>query len=169
MIRSSNKVKVDFGMTDYYKFYKERYKESKVSRLTYNKIITEANAAIIELVLNKGIEYKLPSLSTVLTVRKDKRVSKIIDGKVVNPTPIDWATTKKLWEQDEDAKTKKILVKYLNHHSSGYVFRIYMKKFGSSFKNRSVYKFQASRRFKRALGARIKDDNKDKYDTYLLY
>jgi hypothetical protein len=169
MIRSSNKIKVDFGMKDYYEYYQETYDKPKVNKLTYNKIISDANSAILDLILDEGLDYKIPHLNSELTVRKDKRTPKIVDGKVVNPSPIDWVTTKKLWENDPDAREKKILVKYLNHHTAGYVFRIYMKKFGSSFKNRSVYKFEASRKFKRALSSRIKDDNKDKYDTYLLY
>lgn len=167
--RSKNKIKVDYGMKDYYEYYKDTYTESSVSKSTYNKIISAANDAIIELMLETGIDYKLPHLGTTITIRKDKRVPKIVDGKVINTSPIDWVTTKKLWEQDPDAKEKKILVKYLNHHTSGFVFRIYMKKFGSAFKNRTVYKFEPSRKFKRSLSARIKDDNKDKFDTYLLY
>lgn len=169
MIRSCNKIKVDFGMKDYYLFYKSQNEDTAVSKLVYNKIISEANQQILNLILDEGLEYKVPHLGTSLIIRKDKRVPRIVDGKVINPTPVDWVTTKKLWEKDADAKEKKILVKYLNHHTSGYVFRIYMKKFGSSFKNRTVYKFEASRKFKRALSARIKDDTKDKYDTYLLY
>jgi len=168
MIRSNNKIKVHFGMRDYYSFYKKKYKKNLSSKL-YNKIITDANREILELILNEGLEYKLPYLSSTLTIRKDKRIPRIVDGKVINTSPVDWVTTKTLWESDAQAKEKKILVKYLNNHTSGYVFRIFMKKFGSSFNNRSVYKFEPSRKFKRGLSDRIKDDNKDKFDTYLLY
>jgi hypothetical protein len=167
--RGKSKVRADFGMTDYYDFYQEKYDTPEISRSLYNKIISDANESIIDRLLNKGMDYTLPHLSSVLTIRKDKRKPKIVDGKVVNNAPVDWVTTKKLWENDKEAKEKKILVKYLNTHTSGYVFRIYMKKFGSSFKHRTVYKFQPSRKFRRDLSARIKDDNKDKFDTYLLY
>lgn len=168
-IRSKNKIKVHYGMKDYYDFYQETYNNPKITKALYNKIISAANKEIIELVLNQNIDYKLPHLGSVLTIRKDKRVPKIKDGKVINPAPVDWVTTKKLWADDEEAKEKKILVKHLNLHTSGYVFRIYMKKFGSSFRNRTVYKFKPSRNFARSLSDRIKDDNKDKFDTYLLY
>lgn len=168
-MRSKNKIKVDYGMKDYYEFYQETYDNPKITKATYNKVISATNAAIINMMLDEGMDYKLPHLNSSLTIRKDKRTPKIVDGKVVNTSPVDWVTTKKLWEKDAEAKEKKILVKYLNHHTSGYVFRIYMKKFGSSFKNRTVYKFEPSRKFKRALSARIKDEDKDKFDTYLLY
>lgn len=169
MTRGKNKIKADYGMKDYYDFYQKKYDNPKIDKSMYNKVISAANNAIMDMMLNDGLEYKIPYIGTVLTIRKDKRTPKIVDGKVVNNSPVDWVTTKKLWEKDPDAKEKRILVKYLNHHTSGFVFRIYMKKFGSSFKNRTVYKFEPSRKFKRALSARIKDDNKDKFDTYLLY
>lgn len=167
--RSENKIKVHFGMKDYYEFFQKKYTNPKITKLLYNKIVSAANKEIVEIILNKSMDYKIPYLSSVITIRKDKRTPRIVDGKVVNPAPVDWVTTNKLWANDEDAKNKKILVKHLNTHTMGFVFRIYMKKFGSSFKNRTVYKFKPSRHFSRGLSARIKDDKKDKFDTYLLY
>lgn len=167
--RSKNKIKTDYGMKDYYKFYKEQYPDSKVTRAKYNKIISLVNEGIIEMMLNEGLEYKFPHINSTLIIRKDKRKPTIKDGKVINPSPVDWVKTKKLWQDEPDTKEKKILVRHTNSHTSGYVFRIYMKKFGATIKNRSLYKFKPARKFARALGDRIKDDNKDKFDTYLLY
>ncbi len=169
MERSKNNIQSDYGMKDYYKHYMEKYPDSKVTRAKYNKIISIINKELIEMMLNDGLEYKLPYINATLTIRKDKRKPMIKNGKVINPSPVDWVKTKKLWEEDPDTKEKKVLVRYTNSHTSGFVFRIYLKKFGAAIKNRSYYKFKPSRNFQRALGARIKDDNKDKFDTYLLY
>jgi hypothetical protein len=167
--RTKNKITSDYGMKDYYKYYKETNPSSEVTRVKYNKIISQINEEIINMMLNESFEYKLPHINATLTIRKDKRKPTIKDGKVVNSSPVDWVTTKKLWEEDPETKEKGLLVRYLNTHTAGYVFRIYLKKFGASIKNRSYYKFKPSRKFQRALSARIKDDNKDKFDTYLLY
>lgn len=168
-MRGKSKITADYGMKDYFKFYQEKYPESKVTRAKYNKIVSKVNEGIIEMMLNEGLEYKIPHLNATIIIRKDKRKPKIKDGKVINNSPVDWVTTKKLWAEDVEAKEKKILVRFTNSHTSGYVFRIYLKKFGATFKNRSSYKFKPGRKFQRGLGARIKDDNKDKFDTYLLY
>ncbi len=164
----SNKIKVDYGMPDYYNHYC-KISDNPVSKLKYNKIISDFNNGIIDLILNDSLEYKIPHINSTLLVKKDKRKPRIKDGKLINSSPVDWKTTSKLWNDDPDAKKKKILVRYINSHTSGYVFRIYMKKFSSTFKNRSYYSFKTSRKLQRALSARIKDDNKDKFDAYLLY
>lgn len=169
MTRSKNKIPTDYGMKDYYKYYKSQHPNSYVERSKFNKVISEVNEGIIELMLNEGLEYKFPHINGTLLIRKDKRKPTIKNGKVINPCPVDWAKTNALWEREPDTKEKKILVRHTNSHTSGYVFRIYLKKFGASIKNRSYYKFKPSRKFQRSLSDRIKDENKDKFDTYLLY
>lgn len=166
--RGKNKIPTDYGMKDYYEFYAEKY-NSDIPRTKYNKIISEINQGIIDMMLNEGFEFKIPYINSTVMIKKDKRTPRIVNGKVINPSPVDWVTTRKLWESDEEAAEKKILVRYVNSHTSGYVFRIYLKKFGATFKNRSIYKFKASRKFQRELTARIKDENKDRFDTFLLY
>jgi hypothetical protein len=166
--RGLNKITTHYGMTSYYDYYASHY-EKKVSRRTYNNIVGDFNKEVIELILNEGVEYRLPVLGLTLSVKKEKRTPRIKDGKLYNPSPIDWVTTRKLWKADEESRKNKLLVRYVNHHTSGYVFRIFLVKFGARLKNRSIYKFRTSRYFQRALGKRLKDTNKDKFDCYLLY
>lgn len=166
--RGPKKIQGHYGMKDYYKYYKNN-NESPVSSVKYNKVISLFNKELVELMLNENVEYDLPSLGLNLSIRKDKRIPKIVNGKLVNNSPVDWVTTQQLWEKNEDAKNNKVLVRYLNNHTSGYVFRIYCKKFGAKLKNRTVYKFKPARSFQRALGKRIKDLTKDKFESFLLY
>ena len=166
--KNSNKIKVHYGITDYYKYYKKNNKDC-VSSIKYNKIISDFNSEIIDNILNNNLEYYIPSLGFTITVRKAKRKPRIIDGKLYNTVPVDWKTTKELWNTDEEAKEKKIIVRFNNTHTSGYVFSIRLIKFGLSFKNKKHYKFKAARDFARSLSERIKDEEKDKYDTYKLY
>jgi hypothetical protein len=164
-----HKNKTDFGMRDYYDFYNKKYNEKNITRQAYNKIITEFNKEIRKLIINDNLIYKMPYLYFEIMLKKEKRVPRIVNGKLINNVPIDWKTTNELWDKDSEAKEKKLLVRYNNHHTSNYVFRIYCKKFNSKIKNKNLFKFQPNREFKRELGKRIKDNNQDNLNAYLLY
>ncbi len=159
----------DYGIKDYYNSYKKRNKESPVSRSKFNSIITEYNKAICELIIEDNLIYQVPFLNLQFVIRKDKRKPRLIGSKLVNPTPVDWKTTKELWERDEEAKEKKLLVRYNNSHTFGYVFRIYMKKYRCKTKHSKFMKYRPNRTFQRNLAKRIKDQSKEMYDAYLLY
>ena len=74
----------------------------------------------VRLPFNSGEVYLLKHKSKVLTNKNgDKRFY----------YPIDWYETNKLWEEDVDAKNKKILVRHTNDHTGGYVYKIkYFKR-----------------------------------------
>ena len=163
-----HKFKGDYGIGDYYKYYNEKY-GSKTTTVLFNKVLTEFNSGIIELVIEHNLIFYIPFLGLEIFIKKDKRKPRIVNGKLVNNVPIDWKATNDLWNKDSEAKNKKILVRYNNSHTSGYVFRIYCKKFKSKIKYKSLYKFKPSRKFQRTLSARIKDPNKDNFDAFLLY
>ena len=163
-----HKFKADYGIKDYKKFYQKKYNNNKPFK-DYNKIITEFNKSLIDLILNEGLNYTIPYLYFEITVRKVKRKIRINKGKVINPNPIDWKSTKELWKKDKDAKDRKLLVRHTNYHTSGWIFKIYCKKFKSRIKNRSYFKFKANREFQRGLTKRINNPNKEAFDAFLLY
>jgi hypothetical protein len=162
-----HKVICDYGMGDYYKFYLATYKE-KVDRNTYGNVITDFNEQLKELIILENLSYTMPGINFQLVLKKEKRKPKIKNGKLLNNIPVDWKSTNALWERDAEAKEKKLLVRYNNSHTSGYVFRVYFKKFGAKIKNRSVYKFQVNREFKRQISRYINDPDKE-VDAFLLY
>lgn len=167
--RTKGVIKTDYGIKDYYKYFKENNPDLNIDYKTYTNIIYDFNKEIVDMVINDNLEYNIPYIGSTLSIRKDKRVPKIVNGKLYNTAPVDWKATKELWTDDEDAMSKKLLVRHLNHHTSKYVFRIYFKKYNLYFKNKQLFSFKATRSFQRALSARIKDDTKQKYDSYLLY
>jgi len=168
-LHKGNKIKVHYGIGNYYKFFKQDNPNLKISYQQYTKIIQAFNKELINLIIDGNVEYILPHLGSSLSIKKDKRVPRFIDGKLYNPTPVDWVATNKLWDEDEEARDKKLLVRYNNNHTSKYVFRVYFKKHIHPFMNKKYYNFQTSRHFARQLAARIKDEEKDRYDTFLLY
>lgn len=166
--RGEGKVKVHYGMTDYYKYYCKNT-ENPVSRLQFNKVITSFNEKIVDLIINEGLEFTPVTLQMTLCIRKSQRIPRIKDGKLINTSPIDWKTTTKLWEEDEEAREKKILIKFLNNHTSKNVFRIKLLKSGNAYLNKKLYRFKACRLFQRSLSARIFDTSKDNFNCFNLY
>jgi hypothetical protein len=166
--RTSGKIKSHYGINDYFKFFKKD-SEISIDKSTYSNIISDFNEELRDLIIEDNFEYILPYLGASLSIKKDKRVPKIVNGKLYNPTPVDWVATNKLWSEDDESREKKLLVRYNNNHTSKYVFRIYFKKHIHPFINKKFYNFESGRKFQRLLSARIKDETKDRYDTFLLY
>ena len=167
--RTKGVLKAHYGMKDYFKSFKLHNPTIDVPRKKYNDIISEFNKKLVDMIIEENLTYTVPYLGSSINTRKEKKTPKIINGKLYNTTPVDWKTTNELWSSDPEAREKKLLVRYTNSHTSRYVFRIYLKKYNYSFKNKKYYSFEPCRDFKRLLGKRINDETKPKYDTYLLY
>jgi len=167
--RTEGKIKTHYGMVDYFKFFKSKHPTIKIDRVKYSNIISEFNEGLVNLIIEDNLEYDLPYLGSTISIKKEKRVPRIVNGKLYNTVPVDWVATNKLWSEDKDAYDKKLLVRYSNTHSSKYVFRIYFKKYKQVFLNKKYYFFKPTRTFQRLLSARIKDNNKEKYNSFLLY
>ena len=167
--RTEGKIKSHFGITDYYKYFKKNNTELKIEANIFKNIVSDFNNEIINLVINDNVEYYLPHIGSSLSIRKTKKTPSIVNGKLVNTAPVDWVVTNKLWSEDEEAKDKKLLVRFNNSHTSKFIFRVFFKKYYLVFTNKKYYSFKTSRGFQRSLAKRIKDEDKDRYDSYLLY
>lgn len=167
--RGKAKIKTGYGIPDYYKFYKSKVSKPVDSK-TYNKVITEIHERIVDAIINDGLEPTFKFISYSLVIRKTKKVPKLKNGKLVNTMPINYKETLELWRNNPKAKEDKVLIRYLNNHTSRYVFRIKLLKAGHKpFKNKTYYRFKAARDFQRALAKRINDKDKDVFDAFLLY
>ena len=166
--RTNGKNNSDYGMKDYYHYYYSN-SEDPVSRTVFSAIISELNQTVMQMMLNDSFEYRVPHLNLQLTIRKNRNRPKIEDGKLINTAPPDWKRTLTLWDENPEAREKKTLVRHLNHHSSGFVYKIITLKALSTFKNRKYYSFKPSRTFQRELRDRIRDEDKPKFDCFLLY
>lgn len=166
--RTEGKINTDFGMKDYYKFYKSNSK-NPVDLKKFHKVVEEFNKGIVDLILNEDLEYKPVKLQMTFCVRKTLKVPRIKDGKLINTIPIDWKSTKQLWEDNTEAAEKKILLRFINNHTSKYVFRIKCLKYKTRYKNKKMFRFKACRSFQRLLAKRIMDPNKDNFNSYNLY
>lgn len=164
-----NKIKIDYGNCNYYRFYKSRYintnpKLYNVSSKLYLQILSEFNEMLVQVMLDENIDYKLPYNLGTIGIRKYKPKFKTENGKIIaNKLPIDPIETRKLWESNPDAKARKIYVRFNNKHSEGFVFKLYWAKSKALFKNKTIYTMSFKRSFKRMLAQRIKEKSIDAY------
>jgi hypothetical protein len=158
-----NKINIDFGISDYFKFYKKKYK-SAISSQKYNKIISEYNTLVSELITDEQFEFNIPFQLGTLCVRKIKpKLYLGENGTVINKLPINPIETFKLWESNPEAKARKIYVRYMNKHSNGYMFSLYYVKGKAKFKNKQAYTISCKRSMKRRLSKNIKEGSIDAY------
>lgn len=167
--RTEGKIKKDYGIPEYFKYFKENNESIKISNKTYNNVISMFNKELINIIIEDNFTYVLPHMGSSISIKKRKCVPRIVDGKLINPSPVDWVATNKLWFEDDESKEKKLLVRYANQNTSKHVFLVSFKKYIYPFFNKRFYNFKTCRSFQRLLSARIKDEDKPKYDTFLLY
>jgi hypothetical protein len=167
--RTKGKIKVDYGMSDYYKHYIKNSKNPVKSVSQFNHIVSEFNKKIAEAIINEELEYNPIMVQITFAIRKHKQVVKIVNNKLLNKNPVDWKTTNQLWSEDSEAKEKKLLIRYQNNHSSKYIFRIKMMKTGYSYTNKKYYKFKPCRSFARNLAKRILNEDLEPFQAYNLY
>lgn len=148
MIYIQERVTNSYTTRDIYNGIK---KSLNVDEHTFGQIIKTVNGLLAERVIN-GLEVNLPSKMGKLELRKFKTKVKLKDGKIVTNKPIDWRETLNLWEEDEEAKKNKTLVR----HDTDFVYRIVYKVDSANYKNKSFYKLSLSRRYKRTITKNIK-------------
>lgn len=174
---SPNKIKIHYGMVDYYNFYIECFKNKNIDnennpfiidKKLYNSIIEEYHNLIIKFIIEEGYEFKIPYELGALALRKFKPKLQINSkGKLINRLPVDIKSTMDLWKKDNKAKENKVLVRFTNKHSDGYVFTIhYFKKYKARFKNKTLYQFETVRAVKNKVKIAASSGS---LDAYLLY
>ena len=135
--------------------------QSTISEHKFNEVIKEMHKAFVEYIL-KGHDIKLPHGMGTLEIRKTVHSPRYKGNKLINPYPIDWNNTLKLWYQDKEAFENKILIRLENKT----VFRILYNKKNAQYKNQVYYKFTPARSFKLLLKKQALDNN---IDSPLIY
>lgn len=155
-----NKITIHYGMTDYYKFYIDRYskKFGDIPAQSYNTIVTEFNLMLAEMIVTEGLDFTIPFQLGIIGVRKYKPTVKLSEsGSLINKLPVNPLETAKLWDSNPEAREKRIYIRYTNKHSDGYVFSLYYFKNKAKFKNKEGYSMIHKRGLKRKLSKNIKE------------
>jgi hypothetical protein len=127
----------------------------------YNTIIKDFHIMMCESIL-KGKDFTLFERLGVIGIRKNKIKIKVSDtGDVVTNAPIDFKSTMDLWEENKEAKEKKLLIRHINQHTKKYIHRWYWDKGDANFRNKTAYSFIPSRANKRNLAKILKDEESE--------
>lgn len=124
-------------LTHFYQHF-NRDREDEISEREYRKYFKVITDSIYKK-LTSGKEYRLPyNLGNLYVFKKRQNIN-----------PIDYYNTKKYGK----------VIRHLNLHSEGLIYKLKWNKSKARFINKSVVKFTLSRKNKRELAKRIKEDN----------
>lgn len=144
--------KLNKNLRDSYKKYIETT-ESPVDIKTYMLINSDFNKFLVNKVL-EGKEVTLPARLGTLSIIGRKPNLKFEEGRVKGLAP-DWVKTKKLWNENEEAKEKKTLLYHTNSHTDGYRYKWNWSKRNVMIENKTLYSLQMTRTNKRAVHKKI--------------
>lgn len=163
-----NKKTNDYNLADCFKWYKNEKHGSIKTFTKYKEVVTELNSIFVNLLIYKGIDFKMPERLGHLSVKRKKcKFYSDTKGHVANNYPIDWFRTKKLWEEQypglsneelKKIKNKKIIYNF-NEHSAGEKCIFYWDKVMSNVKYQNFYWIRFNRTHKLNLSAALKNDN----------
>lgn len=156
MIYIQERVTNSYTTRDIYRRVK---KNIKITPALFGKIIKTVNSLLAERIVN-GLEVNLPSQMGKIELRKFKTKVKIEDGKIITNKPINWKETLKLWEEDEESKINKTLVR----HDTDFVYRTVYRVDTANYTNKNFYKFSLSRNNKRRITKNIAKGTVDAFE-----
>lgn len=128
--RTEGKIKGCLSIRDMYKYYKSNYTEP-VDYKTFSKIIKTCNKELVRLVTEESQEILLPyRLGSLQIVRYDRKFT-----RASNKWAVDWKKTREHG--------------FKIYHEQKYLYKWVWKKHSAIVKNKTGYKFTASRFAKR--------------------
>lgn len=141
--RRKHGVLNSYGVYDIYKHIRKKgwYDiGSPVKEGEFYKIIRMMNKEVANAILD-GHYVKLPCKMGSLDLRKSVPTLAFRNGKLINHLPVDWASTLKLWYEDEEAYRDRILVR----HERRERFTIVYDKTHADYVNKCYYDFHVNR------------------------
>lgn len=152
--RGKNRVQNPYTFKEMYDHYYKGLVDGENSPLyvtydMYVKICSDYYKAVMDLILEDGLTYKIPhGLGTIKVAKRKVRLS------TARRIPIDWQATFKY--------NKKVYC--LNEHSNGFRYFFYWSK-PNTYKSKFLYRLVFTRQNKRRLANLIKKHNKDYFEV----
>ena len=146
-----------YNTQDFYNYYKKELSKKNKKALdnkTFRKIINEMHYELRERIADGEI-IELPYGAGEFVVTSYEPKAYLKDNKLKSNYRIDWNNTLKLWNNDEEAKKNKTLLRILDKN----VFSVRFFRNHCNYKNAEYIKFRTGRRFKLFLRDRVKSDN----------
>lgn len=147
-------MKLYYSTPDSYNIYKA-LSNSPVTKPLFLKIANHFMQFLVDKLFKIG-EITLPERLGKITITGKKTKIKIEDGVIKGLAP-DWVETKKLWEEDEEAKATKQLVYHFNENTNGVRYKFSWIKSRVLVSNKTFYNLIMTRKNKRDLSQEIKN------------
>lgn len=135
----------------------KRDKKVNVDYKTFHQIIRTMGKNLSKMIMDGEI-VKLPLQMGHFAVIQEKTFVKFKDGKVYHNHKIDWNSTIRLWESDDEAKRNKQLVYFT---TDKLLFIKYYRRL-AKFKNKYFFEVRATSAIKRNIH-KYADENKIVY------
>ena len=127
-----------------------------VTEKEFYAIVRGINKLLAEEIAN-GQTVKFPLHMGKLELKKFQRGVSFVDGKLKNTYPIDWHNTMLLWEQDEEAKKRRIILR----HENEWVYQVRYDSWMAMYEHKKLYRFALNTFIKWALSKNIKQGKVD--------
>lgn len=150
--KRNHKIKNSFGIRGVYKLCKKENLLDKVPEKDFYLVVRAMNKALANELLN-GNEVTLPQRMGKLEIRKWETYVKFVDGKLHTNRGIDWYRTLKLWNEDEEAKNNKTLLKVEDKEN----FTVFYNRLIANYNNKTIFSFKPNRDLKNAVNKAGKD------------
>nr|DAS64683.1 MAG TPA: hypothetical protein [Caudoviricetes sp.] len=153
--RPRKHIKEKYGMKDTWVYYKNKTSDKPecINDKMYKEIIYGFLKYLGDKLLENG-EVLFPERLGSLYIYGKKLNCKVVDNKLVGAT-IDWKSSKKLWEENEECAKNKQLVYFMNEHSNNLRYKTIWRNTRVLVPNKTVYKFILCRNMKRRLSKEI--------------
>lgn len=149
-----HKVTGSWGIYDCYKLLRKNKWQGVGRPLKEGEFYTIIRSVnnLLARKIGEGKSVVLPYQMGKLEIRKFNPSASFVDGKLKLTYPVNWDETLRLWFVDEEARTKKILVRF----EGSTVFAVKYNKVGALYPNRSYYEFAVNSKIKQLLKENIK-------------
>jgi hypothetical protein len=143
-----------YNTRDSYKLYLKST-DTPIDISMYLSIVNGFMKFLIKKLFSTGSIMFPERLGSLQIVGRKVKV-RIEDGEIKGLAP-DWANTKKLWEENEQAKKDKQLVYHFNEHTNSVRYRFFWSKARALVTNKTLYNLRMTRSNKRELSKLIQE------------
>ena len=149
-----HKITHSLGVKDAFRWSRKNklYDTKSISECDYYKIVRTVNMLVAEELLNSR-DVQLPQKMGMLEVRKDPLYVKFVDGEIKTNRKIDWKATLELWNNDEESRESKVLVRCEDSER----FVVFYNRNAANYPNKTLMRFRPNRKLIIELNKRGKE------------
>ena len=164
--KHQRKYNADFSANTAYKIWKKVHRKLNIPQRVHGYIMKDFSIAIMNLMLTKNFEFRMPYRLGYLAIRKFRPKPKFDETGNLKKggLPIDYGATQKLWVQQYPGLSReeiynipnKKLVYYNNLHTDGYLMKVVWDKKTVKVRNYKIYSIKLIKALRLYMGGVLK-------------